>query len=374
MNRIAIATHTALVGGKEYDGIGNSVKETLSGLTDEFVFVRHSMDGLLSSEVQLYKNKDKLVVESSELKVVRAFGPLRYISEVRETVKYFTNNPVDVYVGVDPLNALAGVILKQKGVIKKAIFYTPDYSPKRFSSKILNKIYHKIDEYCVKNSDEVWSVSLKIVEIRRKMGLSENVNILIPNVPPTKYDVFKKNDHNKYSIITYGIIDNQMDFEGLIKAVSLLKKDIPEIKLIIAGNGPEEANLKKLTKSLGITKNVHFMGKLKFSDTLELASKSGVGAALYNGRWGFNEFGDSTKVREYTNFGLPVLSTDKHATVLDIEKFNAGVIVDVDTNSYVAGLQEIFNNYDKYSANSRKMGEAYAGVHSKLFKKLLRQK
>ena len=146
------------------------------------------------------------------------------------------------------------------------------------------------------------------------------------------------------------------------------------LPLIIAGNGPEEANLKKLTKSLGITKNVHFMGKLKFSDTLELASKSGVGAALYNGRWGFNEFGDSTKVREYANFGLPVLSTDKHATVLDIEKFNAGVIVDVDTNSYVAGLQEIFNNYDKYSANSRKMGEAYAGVHSKLFKKLLRQK
>lgn len=34
-------------------------------------------------------------------------------------------------------------------------------------------MYHAIDLYCVRHADEVWSVSTRICEVRRKIGLAE---------------------------------------------------------------------------------------------------------------------------------------------------------------------------------------------------------
>jgi hypothetical protein len=42
-----------------------------------------------------------------------------------------------IYVGVDPLNALVGLLLKRLGFVKVVIFYVIDYVPTRFKNRIL---------------------------------------------------------------------------------------------------------------------------------------------------------------------------------------------------------------------------------------------
>ncbi|MFX1450626.1 MAG: glycosyltransferase family 4 protein [Promethearchaeota archaeon] len=49
----------------------------------------------------------------------------------------------------------------------------------------------------------------------------------------------------------------------LIKAISLIKKKIPNIKLIIIGYGPYESNLKALTNKLALQNHVLFLGKIQ---------------------------------------------------------------------------------------------------------------
>jgi glycosyltransferase involved in cell wall biosynthesis len=370
MKRIAVASHIALIDGKQYDSIGNSLIKTLSSICSDFVFVRHSIDGLLRSEIHEYGSSK--VTKVVKLRVFSRISPLRYFSEVFSTVSYFLyREKVDIYVGIDPLNGLAGVLLKKLKRVDKAIFFTSDYSDNRFTSRLMSKIYHMIDSYCVKNADEVWSVSSRIVEIRKNMGLADGKNIFVPNVPPVEFNGLRKNIHNKYSLITYGIIDKQLDFEGSIRAVGCLSKKYPKISLTIVGNGPAEERLKKLSKDLNISNRVYFAGRQPFERTLELASQSGIGLALYTGVWGFNKYGDSTKCREYFNFGLPVISTDTHSTVGEIKESGAGIITDLSVDEYVKAIEKIIDNYDSYSKKSLELGKKYEGIHKKEFLRIL---
>lgn len=371
MKRVAFATHTATIEGKQYDGIGNSLKDTLDTICDEYIFVRHSMDGLIDSEVQTYR-KGK-ITKADRLKVIKTPSPLRYISEIITTLFHFTFlKKIDVFVGVDPLNALAGIVLKKIKRIDKVIFYTADYSPSRFGNKILDHIYHKIDHFCVKAADEVWSVSSKIVGIRKEMGLDDTKNIFLPNVPPVDYAKFRNNRHDKYNLVTAGIIDKQLDFDGVIRAVKKLVVEYPKISFTIIGNGPDERRLKDLVNELALDQHVLFTGRLPLSDTLECVSKAGIGLALYTGIWGFNQYGDSTKCREYFSYGLPVVSTDTHSTVEEIRKFNAGIVTEMQVDAYVDAIKDIITHYDDYSKGSLALGEKYEGIHKKNFLRILK--
>lgn len=373
MNRsLVIASHVALIEGKEYDGIGNVLRSVVPSLTKDFIYLRNSIDGKLPSEIHYYNGETIKRVE--KLKVWSGFGPLRYASEYWRTVNYFKseNKSIDVYVGIDPLNSFSAIRLKKIGIVKKVIFYTADYSPKRFSNPLLNYIYHAIDRHCVKNADEVWSVSSRICDVRRKMNLAEEKNIFIPNVPPTEFDNFKKNKHDRYRLVTTGIIDKQLDFEGLIKAVSKLRGEFPMLNLTIIGNGPEEDTLRRLTKRLKVKDRVIITGRLPFKEALEIQSKSGIGLALYTGLWGFNFYGDSTKCREYFNFGLPIISTDSHSTVEEILESKSGEIVELKCSAYIKAIRKIINNYDAYSKASSIQGKRYRGVHAKHLRRLLR--
>lgn len=371
MKSVTLATHTATVNGKQYDGIGNALRATLANICDEYRFVRHSIDGGIGSEVQLFE-KDELI-ERKTLLVFGWISPLRYITEVLETVRYFAfSKKTNIFVGVDPLNALAGIILRKVGKADTVVFYTADYSPSRFGSKILDGIYHKIDSFCVRHADEVWSVSSKIVALRTKMGLAEDRNVFMPNVPPVAYADFRSNKHEKHTLIMASILDKHLDFEGAIRAVALLKDKYPKLKFEIIGNGPDEDNLKKLAKDLEVAERIHFLGRLSLSDTLEAVSRAGIGLALYTGVLNFNEFGDSTKCREYFAYGIPVISTNTHSTVGEIIQYDAGVVTDnKDPADYVDAIENILNEYNHYSKNALKLGIKYEGIHERELKRLI---
>lgn len=371
MKRLAIASHVALIDGKEYDGIGNALQEALSTTSVDYYFVKHSMEGNMASSICAYMS-GKEEGRGKLRFVIRRPGPLRYVTELIATVVHFSfSKKVDVYIGIDPLNALAAVLLRKLGRVQYCVFYTPDYSEKRFGSNLLNNVYHAIDRYCVRNADEVWSVSTKITEIRRSLGLSEEKNILVPNVPPAKFAPLQKNKKHEHTLIMYGIVDTQLDFEGSIRAVKALSKKYDDIQMYIVGNGPEETRLKQLAKTLDIDDRIQFMGRKPLADTLELASKSGIGLALYTGEWAFNAYGDSTKCREYFFFGLPVISTDSHATVPEIIESEAGIIVEQDVQKYVEAIEQVFADYATYSHASKALGKKYSDTHKKLILNLL---
>ncbi len=61
-------------------------------------------------------------------------------------------------------------------------------------------------------------------------------------------------------------LEKSKGLDILLKAFKKAKAQLPSVKLLIAGTGSEESNLKKLTKNLKLTEDVKFLGNLSHED------------------------------------------------------------------------------------------------------------
>ncbi len=371
---IVIGGHATLINGKIYEAPTNTLVETLKKMNQRFVYIRHSIDGNLPSIAYWYR-EDGSVEKESRVWVFRKPSILRYVTEIVATFFYALFHKGfwgANYIGVDPLNAFSGVILKKLGVFKKSIFFTADYATERFQSKTLNNAYHSLDRFAVKNSDQTWNVSSRIYDVRQKMGLAETKNIYVPNVPSSDYKRFLSNKIDPNVLVTLGIISEQLDFVNLFTAMVNLTKINPKIRLKIIGNGPKVEEYTALVKKLGLANNVEFLGFMSHDDALDTISKSGIGLALYNGNWSFNHYGDSMKCREFFCYGLPVITTDTHSTVEDIRKENVGKVCEMSSEAYEKAVNDILAEYKTLSANSKRLAEKYDGIHEQLLRGLIK--
>lgn len=74
-----------------------------------------------------------------------------------------------------------------------------------------------------------------------------------------KINIRKKNEP---TIICVGRLHPQKNLNTLIKSIVEVKKEIPNINLLIVGEGPEEAKLRRMVKDLGLSKNIKFLGQV----------------------------------------------------------------------------------------------------------------
>jgi len=64
------------------------------------------------------------------------------------------------------------------------------------------------------------------------------------------------------------------NLDVVIKAINIVKQQIPEIKLIIIGSGPNENVLKKFASSLKLETNIEFKGYVDVEEKMKLIKES----------------------------------------------------------------------------------------------------
>jgi len=102
---------------------------------------------------------------------------------------------------------------------------------------------------------------------------------VIPNIinlerfKPRKNKVI--NQQKPYLIVTRNL-EIIYGLETAIKAISVVKQKTPEIRLSIAGSGPQRQELERLVTKLGLEKNIDFTGKLQPDEIARLYRKSDV--------------------------------------------------------------------------------------------------
>lgn len=79
-----------------------------------------------------------------------------------------------------------------------------------------------------------------------------------------------------HQIITTARLVVWKGVDGILRALAILKKKIPDIKLIVAGDGPELENLQKLAQELNVSDDVVFKGNVSRAETWQLRKKSSV--------------------------------------------------------------------------------------------------
>lgn len=77
-------------------------------------------------------------------------------------------------------------------------------------------------------------------------------------------------------ILTTGRLVPWKNVDEIILAVKILSKEISDIKLVIAGEGPELENLKNLAENLSVKDKVIFTGKVPRTETRNLRNQSEI--------------------------------------------------------------------------------------------------
>lgn len=128
----------------------------------------------------------------------------------------------------------------------------------------------KIKKIILKNIDYIIAVSF---DLKNQINLPDKTTVISPGLnlkkfkpaPPSPQLKQQLNITNKCLLFVGRLVPSK-GVEYLIKALVPVSKVYPDLKLLIIGDGPEAARLKKLTLKLNLKNNIKFLGSQNNQD------------------------------------------------------------------------------------------------------------
>jgi len=154
-------------------------------------------------------------------------------------------------------------------------------------------------------SNHIWREWL----INRSVPEEKCTVILNAPYPPT-FDVqmgkTKQKDRNRFVVLYHGALNEHFGVDVAIRAIDLVRREIPQVQLNIFGTGRDEDQLKQLSKSLGIEANVCFNDPVPRKEVPGLIRNADIGIVPKRA----SRFADtalSSKLLEFAYMRTPVV-------------------------------------------------------------------
>jgi glycosyltransferase involved in cell wall biosynthesis len=190
----------------------------------------------------------------------------------------------------------------------------------------------KIFKWILNESDLITVTGNYTKDFLTSVGINDKLMVTMPHAIDRR---FKLKDANKeYDLIFVGRLVKVKHIDVLLKAINIVKKLKPDIKVVIVGDGPCKSKLEKLSNDFNLINNVHFAGYQQ--NVWEWYSKAKI-SILTSEREGF-----PYSVVESLKCGVPVIASD------------CGDVQDLIINGY-NGM--IVKRYDDYQAFADKIIE-----------------
>lgn len=264
----------------------------------------------------------------------------------------------DVIIALDNLNTATALFARLFGRVKKVIFYTIDFVPKRFESPLLDALYHQIDKFAVIHSDATWNLTQRMIVGREKylhLNTSKLRNQHVVPIGVWLKTIPNRNvkQHTKKIVYAGGLAPHQ-GIQLVLDALPLVIKKIPNVSFTVIGMGNFESDLKKQTKKNHIEKYVNFLGYMETHKEVENElAKGDIAMAMYSkdlDKWSY--FADPSKIKTYLAVGLPVITTDVTYIARDLEKARCGIVVPYDKTALAYAIIDMLSNKKKHEAFS----------------------
>jgi len=265
----------------------------------------------------------------------------------------------DLFIGLESINALAGIILRKFGQVKTVVYYVSDYSPARYKNKAFNAIYVWLDRFCVTHADFTWDVSLAMQKGRHESGLPKNRKYKVIHVPnglyPSQIKSLPVHKRKKYNLVYMGILRPDMGSGLAIKAFARVIRVYPKARLhVIGGSQKDMSTYKALARRLHLEKSIQFYGFVHDNNEMaQIIRNCYIGLAPYRAfsdsiRW----YADAGKIRQYTASGLPVVTTHVPPLGQYIVQKGAGIMTTDTAKSFSDGIMRLLSDTKLYKSLS----------------------
>lgn len=274
----------------------------------------------------------------------------------------------DLIVSYDPLNAVAGIVLRELGFARKVIHYSIDYFPTRFENKQMNWVYHQIDKFAVRFSDETWNLGARMAKARAqgngmtgeeytKRQFHVPIGVWFAKIKRKPVSQF-----NKKKLIYAGGFIPYMGIDLVIKALPKILKRVPGVTLDIIGRGEAGEDWKKLAQELKVDKYISFEDWMENREAFHLRlSGAAIGLAPFNYHILDDKVknADPGKIKDYTSVGLPVITTKAVYTHQQITDSRCGIIINYTVDALANAAIKLLTN-QKLLLEYRKNAIKYA--------------
>ena len=182
----------------------------------------------------------------------------------------------------------------------------------------------RVEKMTAHLTDNIIAVSARTKSDLKRIGVKKAIRV-IPN--GIDFGMIEKItvSTEKSDIIFVGRLIRDKNVDVLIKAVSLLKREIPDVKCVIIGEGPEHKRLRNLVDKLDLENNIAFTGFLDKYEGVISRMKSSKVFVLPSTREGFG-----IAALEANACGLPVVTVNhKMNATCDFVKTGNGFICDL---------------------------------------------
>ena len=366
-----IATHELVYGAPQ------ALSDYLSQIGGiDFLYIAHSL-GSDSQKSYVKRNTTQFYLDET-LRFKFGFLIFKYFGEIILNLKWvfkFSKSDLPIiFIGVNPLNAFSGLILRLAGKVDFVIYYTIDFTPIRFRNRVLNILYHSLDRICASRADETWNVSprIDIGRVKKSPNLTfrPNSHFVVPIGIWKIASKIQLKRKTGLELIFLGTILEKQGVQKVLEAFKLINKKYEKLHLTIVGDGEYLETIKEYATKLGIVKSTTFTGLI--TDPLEVRDyliRADIGFATYDPSMiSFTEYADPTKHKDYLSAGVPVIMTNVTHNCSEIENAGCGLIVDYDTEDISKALATYLEDL-KYLRLSQTLALKYAAQFkwSKIF-------
>ena len=305
--------------------------------------------------------------------IKRLPAPVSYIRDILLTLLYVWRRPgrYDAFIAFNNLNAMAGLVLRWFGKVDKVVYYTVDYTPRRFGNQILNRIYHAIERIAAQRSDETWNLSERMIEGRMAKHTLSRDDLGPQKILPMGFwleesTALRSGEYDPHRLVYMGHLLEKNGVQFVLRAVPAIVERIPDFRFLVIGDGEYGDDLKRLAKTLSITDNVDFKGYVEDeADVNRLIARSALAVALYergDPETNWTYYADPGKLKAYLGMGVPVLLTDVPPNAGEIVAHQCGEIIDTSPesiSSVVIGLMGNKARIAQFRENARTYSRAF---------------
>jgi len=199
--------------------------------------------------------------------------------------------------------------------------------------------------------DRLVTVSEGIQQRIISKGVSEENVILVPNTIHTRlFDEFETDPEitdkfkDYFSLVYVGGFVGNRGLEHVIEGMKALKKEAPDIRLILVGDGDMRRQLETLAKQHDVENRVFFEGWQSQEAIKSYLEAADVGLVPFK-RTPQTDNSSSNKLFQYMYFELPVLATNCISVEKLVKKENAGLIYESEnTQQFVENAMKLYEN------------------------------
>ncbi len=176
---------------------------------------------------------------------------------------------------------------------------------------------------------------------------------------------------NPNEILFVGRLVEKKGLAYLIRALDYVRREIPDVSLLIIGFGPEEQALRKLSTELGIADCVHFLGPKSQADLINYYRRAELFIAPFVEAKDGDQEGLGLVTIEAIACGCPVLVGDVVAVKnlpienLDVRNINEFALkICINMKKEISNLEAIRNSMEKnfsWNSVSKKYSQILAG-------------